>query len=108
MDALRKKYRTLKGCLDEARLRIWAAAEARSCPRGGVARVAEITGLSRRTIHRGLMKLSQSGRKGLQLDPQRVRSPGGGRKKLTQSDTELMADLESLVEPLTRGDPQSP
>ena len=108
MDALRQKYRALKGCLDEARLRIWAAAEARSCSRGGVARVAEVTGLSRRTIHRGLKDLSQAGRKGLQLDPQRVRGPGGGRKKLTERDDQLMADLESLVEPSTRGDPGSP
>jgi len=108
MDALTKKYGALKGCLDEARLRIWAAAEARSYSHGGVARVAEVTGLSRRTIHRGLKELAQAGRKGLQLDPQRVRSPGGGRKKLIEGDDQLMTDLESLVEPATRGDPESP
>ena len=108
MDALSKKYGALTGCLDEARLRIWAAAEARSYARGGVARVAEVTGLSRRTIHRGLKDLSQVGRNGLQLDPQRVRSPGGGRKKLIEGDDQLMADLEALVEPTTRGDPESP
>ena len=108
MDALSKKYGALTGCLDEARLRIWAAAEARSYARGGVARVAEVTGLSRRTIHRGLKDLSQVGRNGLQLDPQRVRSPGGGRKKLIEGDDQLMADLAALVEPTTRGDPESP
>jgi Rhodopirellula transposase DDE domain len=108
VDMLRKKHAALKGCLDEARLRIWAAAEARSYERGGVARVAEVTGLSRRTIHRGLKELSEAGSKGPQLDPQRVRVPGAGRKKLTQRDSGLLADLESLVEPLTRGDPGSP
>lgn len=108
VDALRRKYGALKGCLDEARMRLWAAAEARSYERGGVARVAEVTGLSRRTIHRGIRELSQAGRKGIHLEPQRVRLAGGGRKKLTQRDASLLADLESLVEPLSRGDPMSP
>ena len=108
MDALSKKYRALKGCLDEARLRIWATAEARSYSHGGVARVAEVTGLSRRTIHRGLKELSGAGRKGFKLDPQRVRSPGGGRKRLIERDDQLVADLEALVQPATRGDPESP
>ena len=107
MKVLREKYAALKGCLDEARLRLWAAVEARSLPRGGVAQVAKVTQLSRRTIHRGLVELKQKASKRVALAPERVRTPGAGRKKLTERDPNLVADLEALVEPTTRGHPQS-
>ena len=108
MKPLREKYAALKGCLDEARLRRWAAAEARSLGHGGVARVAAVTGLSRRTLHRGLTELAGRRGRALALPPDRVRGPGAGRKKLTQRDPRLLADLEALVAPHTRGHPQSP
>ena len=57
MRVLREKYAALAACLDEARLRLWAAAEARSLGHGGIESVAQVTGLSRRTIHRGLEEL---------------------------------------------------
>src|SRR3990172_3983682 len=107
MRVLREKYAALKGCLDEARLRLWAAVEARSLPGGGVAQVAKVTKLSRRTIHRGLLELKQKGSERVALTPERVRLPGAGRKKLTERDPSLTADLEALVEPTTRGHPQS-
>jgi hypothetical protein len=105
---LRKKFQALKGHFDEARLRIWAAAEAQSLGRGGIGQVAAVTGLNRRTIHRGLAELA--GEKGLspQRTTDRVRVAGGGRKKLTAKDAKLLEDLEALVEPHTRGHPQSP
>jgi hypothetical protein len=59
MRVLREKYAALAACLDEARLRLWAAAEARSLGHGGIESVARVTGLSRRTIHRGLEALRQ-------------------------------------------------
>jgi Rhodopirellula transposase DDE domain len=103
---LQKKYEALAGCLDEARLRLWAAAEARSLGYGGITRVARVSGLSRLTIHRGL---SQLGRRAKPLPPMgRIRTPGGGRKPLTARDPRLLAALEGLVEPTSRGDPQSP
>jgi hypothetical protein len=107
MKVLREKYAALKGCFDEARLRLWAAVEARSLPRGGVAQVAKVTQLSRRTIHRGLVELKQQASRRVALAPDRVRTPGAGRKKLTERDPDLVADLEALVEPTTRGHPQS-
>ena len=107
MKVLREKYAALKGCFDEARLRLWAAVEARSLPRGGVAQVAKVTQLSRRTIHRGLVELKQKASRRVALAPDRVRTPGAGRKKLTERDPDLVADLEALVEPTTRGHPQS-
>lgn len=105
---LQTKYKALAGCLDEARLRLWAAAEARSLGYGGVSRVARVSGLSRLTIHRGLKQLEQA--PGAQPLPalDRTRVPGGGRKPLTAQDPKLARDLESLVAPTSRGDPQSP
>ena len=107
MMILRQKYAALKTSLDEARLRLWAAAEARSLGHGGVSRVAEATGLSRRTVHRGLVELAQPGPR--RPPPRlRIRKPGGGRKPLTVGDRQLVADLEALVDPHTRGHPESP
>jgi hypothetical protein len=108
MKLLREKYKALSACLDEARLRYWAAAEARSLGHGGVERVAQVTGLSRRTIHRGLRQLRQ-GRPAVRWPRLgRVRAARGGRKRLTERDPVLLADLEALVEPVSRGDPESP
>ena len=108
MRVLREKYAALAACLDEARLRLWAAAEARSLGHGGIESVARVTGLSRRTIHRGLEALRH--RRGPAPLPRldRARAPGGGRKRLTARDPALWADLEALVEPSSRGDPESP
>ena len=108
MRVLREKYAALAACLDEARLRLWAAAEARSLGHGGIEALARVTGLSRRTIHRGLEALRQ--RRGPAPLPRlgRARAPGGGRKRLTARDPALLADLEALVEPSSRGDPKSP
>jgi hypothetical protein len=108
MHLLKEKYQALQGILDEARLRIWAAAEARSLGHGGVGAVARATGLSARTIHRGFHELNpEKSRKPL-APYGRIRRTGGGRKPLTQSDPQLLADLEDLVEPTSRGDPRSP
>jgi transposase len=108
LSVLKKKHDALRGCLDEARLRLWAAVEARSLGRGGIACVARITGLSRRTIHRGLQEL-QAGI-ALRALPRvgRIRRVGGGRKTLMEKDPQLLDDLEGLVEPTSRGDPRSP
>jgi hypothetical protein len=105
---LQQKYKVLAGCLDEARLRLWAAAEARSLGYGGITRVARVSGLSRLTIHRGLSQLEPGPKAKPPPRPGRIRVAGGGRKPLTAHDPELLADLEALVEPTSRGDPRSP
>lgn len=105
---LQNKYEALAGCLDEARLRLWAAAEALSLGYGGVTRVARVSGLSRLTIYRGLKQLEQEpGAKPLPALG-RTRADGGGRKPLTAHDPKLVRDLEALVDPTSRGHPQSP
>jgi transposase len=106
LTAMREKYRVLCGVLDERGRRVWAAAEARSLPYGGVSLVAKATGLSRTTIHAGIRGLQEGRRK--RLAPGRSRQAGGGRKPLTLHSPDLLQALEKLVEPTTRGDPESP
>ena len=101
---IRQKYKVLAGHLNERVRRIWAATEARGAGYGGVTLVARATGVSRRAIHRGLTELDAKG----DVPLHRVRKPGGGRKSVVHHDPEFPRKLESLVEPLTRGDPQSP
>jgi len=101
---IRTKYRSLSSALDERQRRLWAGAEARVAGRGGVAAVARATGLAHTTILRGAVELA-SGRK---VEAGRVRGPGGGRKALTALDADLVKAMELLVEPATRGDPESP
>jgi hypothetical protein len=81
------------------------AAEAKSLGRGGIALVARASGVSVSTIRRGLLELKTPGRR---RPPDQVRRKGGGRKGLAALDDRLIADLESLVEPVVRGDPESP
>jgi Rhodopirellula transposase DDE domain len=104
---LREKFTVLDAVLDERGRRLWAVTEAKALGHGGQTRVAKATGLSRRTIYQGLREIKHlSG--GHQTATQRVRSPGGGRKALTDHDPTLLADLEALVEPPSRGDPEAP
>lgn len=88
--------------------RQWAATEASDLGWGGVSAVSLATGLARNTIIAGTVELSyrQAHPKEMVID--RIRSPGGGRKSLTETDTELLGALEALVDPVTRGHPQSP
>jgi transposase len=102
--AIGERYRALAGEFDERRRRVWAAAEARSHGRGGVAAVARATGMSATTIYKGLRELES----GETLEPGRVRRPGGGRKALSETDPALLVELERLVSEDDRGDPQSP
>ncbi|SET71324.1 Rhodopirellula transposase DDE domain-containing protein [Nitrosomonas marina] len=106
---INKIYQSLVSYLDELSLRIWSAIEAQSIGRGGVSIVARATGISRTTIYAGLKDL-QAEEKGILSDDKRrrVRSKGGGRKKLIEKDKDLLVDLDALVEPVSRGDPQSP
>ncbi len=106
IDTIRRKYQLLAPVLDERSRRVWAAAEAASLGYGGQSIVAIATGISRTTIHNELRK--QHVNESESYDVSRCRSPGGGRKKLIELDTGLMSALEHLVEPTTRGDPESP
>ena len=108
------KYELLRPLMDERMRRQWAASEALSLKRGGVTVVARATGLSRTTIGHGMQELRERANLGIEDEcciselPTRVRHPGGGRHPLKVNDPTLVRDLEALIEPTTRGDPQSP
>lgn len=106
MDALagvRRRFRALEQVLDEKSRRLLVAAESTAWGPGGISAVSKATGISRQVIRQGLRELKQS-----PTPPAgRIRRPGGGRKKARQKDPTLVADLEKLVEPTTRGDPES-
>jgi hypothetical protein len=103
-EMLTEKYRVLAPALNERTRRLWAGTEARALGRGGVAVVARVTGLSRTTIGRGIHEAAVP----RVLDAARIRRPGGGRKRKAAVDPGLVTALEQLVEPVSRGDPESP
>src|SRR5262245_17733128 len=89
--------------LNERERRLAMGAEARSWGYGGIAAVARAAGVSRTTVARGLAELEAE-----PADPKRVRAAGGGRKRAEAADPGLSEALDALVEPETRGDPESP
>ena len=102
--AIRRRFRLIERHLDERLRRLVAAAEVAAA--GSVSAVARATGVSRRAIRAGVKELTA--RSGAALAPGRIRRPGGGRKRTVDQDPTLVTDLEQLIEPTTRGDPQSP
>ena len=104
--AIRRRYELLQENLDERMRRLFAAAEAEALGFGGASVVARATGISRRAIRRGLKELHQAS---APLSQGRgIRQPGGGRRKTVDVDSTLKTDLEQLVNPTMRGDPESP
>jgi hypothetical protein len=109
LEAVRAKFDLLHPLMTERLRRQWAACEAQTLGRGGITLVAQATGLSRTTIWSGVRELRhRAERPQDDLPPERVRAPGGGRHLLSRDDPGLLHALEALVEPTTRGDPQSP
>jgi hypothetical protein len=107
---LREKYSALAPLMDERLHRLWAASEALALGWGGIILVAEATGLSQTTIRSGIaeLKAPQAPEGGRAQEALPIRRPGGGRHPLSQADPTLCRDLKELVDPATRGDPQSP
>lgn len=106
-DVLADKFAAIRTTLTERGLRLWASAEARSLGHGGIKMMAQITGLGRETVARGIRELAAASDAETSLPPHASRRQGGGRKKLTTKDPTLLADLDSLVSPATRGHPES-
>ena len=104
ISAIRERFMACETHLDERGRRSFAAAEARSAGYGGIAAVSRATGLAASTIGRGLEELGGP----VALPADRVRRPGGGRKKLVVTNATLLDDLLGLVGPSERGDPMSP
>lgn len=107
-DRIRQKFQILARQLDERSRRLWAAAEAQALGHGGASIVARATGISRPTILAGQKELRGEGPPPVEAGGERLRRAGAGRKRAVSQDPSLITDLERLVEPVTRGDPQSP
>jgi transposase len=102
--AIRTRFEKLAPFLNERTRRLFTAAEAAAIGRGGITAVTRATGVSRRAVAAGLAELHTP----QEWPAHRIRRPGGGRTRRVQADHTLQADLERLIDPVTRGDPESP
>jgi transposase len=107
MENIEKRFKLLSPFLNEKQRRILAVIEAQILGYGGTSRVAKATGVSRNTVAAGALELQRGSIANIAGVKQRIRKPGGGRKRTIQKDPTLKADLEQLIEPVTRGDPES-
>jgi len=99
------RYRLLKPFFNELTTRLWVGSEAECLGHGGIATVNRATGIARGTISGGLRELKDPPASA--STAQRVRKVGGGRKKTVEKDPTLKDDLDALIDPVTRGDPES-
>jgi hypothetical protein len=104
---IRIKFELLEWALDERLRRLFAAAEASALGRGGVTKVAKATGISRRAIHVGLTELAAP-KIPIESQDKRIRKAVAGRKSVIETEPGVTSALEKLIEPTTRGDPESP
>ena len=93
------------GNFNEKARRLFLAAEAKALGWGGIEKVSRETGVSNDTISKGCRELEEEAEI---IESGKIRKPGGGRKKLIETDPTLLSDLDSLIEPTVRGDPESP
>lgn len=107
--AIRERFQNLAWAFDERMRRLYAASEAKVLGHGGITLVQKATGVARNSIKLGLKELLRSQQEGQEEDNanRRLRRIGGGRKATVKDDKKLLAAIESLVEPVTRGDPES-
>jgi len=110
VDRIRAKYAQLRDVMDERVTRLWAASEAEALGHGGIAAMVAATGISKARIRAGIRDLAEQAANppAVPARAQRVRRPGAGRPSLTDKDPTLLSDLDALVDPTTRGDPESP
>jgi hypothetical protein len=101
---LQQKFASVWALLDERTRRLMAASEAQALGYGGISQVRRACGLSRKAIAKGMHEIEE----GTAPAPGRVRRPGAGRKTIVVQDPRLLAALERLIDPETRGDPESP
>lgn len=102
-ERIKQRFQAVSPFLDEKQRRLLAGAEAMSYGSGGVEKVADLLSLAENTVRAGMRELQHPEL----IEPERVRRPGGGRKPTAEIDPTLLADLDALVAPETRGDPES-
>lgn len=102
---IKDRYNFIKPFFNEKARRLFLAAEAKALGWGGIEKVSRETGVSNDTISKGCRELEEEAEI---IESGKIRKPGGGRKKLIETDPTLLSDLDSLIEPTVRGDPESP
>jgi hypothetical protein len=101
--ALQEKYATILPHLNEKQQRLYVASESQSLGWGGITKVYRASGISRSRIYRGIVELNAN------IPPtSRCRVAGGGRKRLVEQQPEILKELDSIIDPETRGDPETP
>ena len=105
LSAIKCRYGYINRFLNEKARRLFLASEAKTIGWGGIEKVSRATGVSSDTISKGCKELEDEPEI---IESGKIRKPGGGRKKLVDADPTLLSDLNSLIEPTTRGDPESP
>jgi transposase len=105
--AIKERFQNLEWTMDERMRRLFAASEAKAIGHGGITLVWKATGVARGSIQQGLKELAERP-EAFEIDSRRIRRAGAGRKTSVKEDAQLLSALESLVEPVTRGDPESP
>lgn len=108
IEGIRHKFLALAPVMDERMRRQWAASEATALGWGGISAVAQATGLAWNTIKAGARELEHRAAHSKEFVEQRVRRAGAGRKRIGDVDPGLLHALEALIDPVTRGDPESP
>jgi len=106
--AIKVKFESLKSELDEKARRFWAATEANSLGHGGSRAVSKATGIAESTIRIGQSEIARSSKIQKENEVRRIRNKGAGRKPIIEQDRALLAALDFLVEPTSRGAPMSP
>jgi hypothetical protein len=102
--AINTSYQNLVLHLNERSSRIWAATEANRYGRGGISAVHRATGIDYKTISRGIKELKSEQK----IAAEKIRASGGGRKRILDQNPSITLELDKLIEPSTRGDPESP
>jgi len=105
--AVKERFQNIEWALDERMRRLFAASEAKAIGHGGITIVWKATGVARGSIQQGLKELAEKP-EAFEGKTSRIRRAGAGRKTTVKEDAQLLSALESLVEPVTRGDPESP
>jgi len=108
VELAKQKYEMISWVLDERQKRLVVAAEAKTLGRGGITKISNVTGIASITIHTGIKELKDKSSENVDLLSGKTRRIGGGRKKLLETTPIILEDLKKLVEPTTRGDPESP
>ncbi|MFB5760618.1 ISAzo13 family transposase [Paenibacillus medicaginis] len=101
---VKQRYEQLYPFLNELQRRLFVATEALAYGRGGIAFIERELGVSHKVIQQGIRELEHPE----QIDKDRIRKPGGGRKRTVDTDPTLLQDLQALIDPVTRGEPDSP